>query len=165
MGAGLSAAAAASLRCTGDLCVLGDAHIDVLVRLSGPPAEETDTPVRAVLSAGGQAANVAAWIAALGGRSRLISALGNDAGARLVAEELTRRGVEVAGPVIAGRTGIIVALSDGGGKRSVLTDRGVGPQLSAAALDDSWLDGCAWLHLPAYSLVAARAVATMGAMP
>ncbi len=136
------------------ICVLGDAHIDVIVRLAAPPAEETDTAVRAVLSAGGQAANVAAWVAALGGRSRLISARGDDAGGALVTEELRRRGVELVGPVLRGATGIVVALSDDGGKRSMLTDRGVGPQLSTAALDEKWLDGCSWLHLPAYSLVA-----------
>jgi len=136
------------------ICVLGDAHIDVVVRLSALPAEETDTPVSTVLAVGGQAANVAAWAAVLGGRSRLITARGTDGGARLVADELARRGVELVGPVIAGRTGVVVSLSDGGGKRSMLTDRGVGPLLSAAAFQDGWLDGCAWLHLPAYSLVA-----------
>ena len=35
----------------------------------------------------------------------------------------------------------------------MLTDRGVGPSLEAAAVDPRWLAGCAWLHLPAYSLV------------
>jgi len=28
------------------ICVLGDAHLDVVVRVSGPVAEETDTPPR-----------------------------------------------------------------------------------------------------------------------
>ncbi|MGO9079601.1 MAG: carbohydrate kinase family protein [Streptosporangiaceae bacterium] len=138
---------------TGVICVLGDAHIDVVALLTGPPAEETDTPVRSALGVGGQAANVAAWACALGGRSRLITARGTDPAAALVTGELTRRGVELAGPVLDGRTGVVIALSDGGGQRSMLTDRGVGPRLTAAALDEAWLDGCSWLHLPAYSLV------------
>jgi sugar/nucleoside kinase (ribokinase family) len=133
------------------ICVLGDAHLDVVVQLSGPVAEETDTPARTQVGVGGQAANVAAWIAALGGRSRLIAAWGSDPSARLVADELTRRGVELAGPALDGRTGVVVSLSDGGRSRSMLTDRGVGPQL--AALEDGWLAECRWLHLPAYSLV------------
>jgi ribokinase len=137
----------------GLVCVLGDAHIDVVVAVSWPPEREADTPVSAVLAAGGQAANVAAWVAELGGRSRLIAALGADAGARLVADELRLRGVELVGPVLDGPTGVVVSLSDGG-TRSMLTDRGVGPLLSADALDGRWLNGCAWLHLPAYSLVA-----------
>jgi ribokinase len=96
---------------------------------------------------------VAAWVAALGGRSRLIYARGTDLAAELVAADLAGRGVELAGPAIAGRTGVVVSLSDGGTSRSMLTDRGVGPRLSAAQLRHEWLDGCTWLHLPVYSLV------------
>ena len=70
----------------------------------------------------------------------------------LVAGELSRRGVEVVGPVVGGRTGVVVSLSDGGA-RSMLTDRGVGPLLPADAIDPAWLDGCAWLHLSAYALI------------
>jgi sugar/nucleoside kinase (ribokinase family) len=138
---------------SGTICVLGDAHLDVVVRLSGPVAVETDTPVLTSVGAGGQAANVAAWVAALGGRARLIAARGSDPAADLVAAELARRGVELAGPVLDGRTGVVVSLSDGGRSRSMLTDRGMGPRLDAGAIDPAWLEGCAWLHLPAYSLV------------
>jgi sugar/nucleoside kinase (ribokinase family) len=136
----------------GVICVLGDAHLDVVVRLSGPLAEETDTPASSSLGTGGQAANVAAWVVALGGRSRLIAARGTDLAAALVAQELARRGVDLVGPVVDGTTGVVVSLSDGGGKRSMLTDRGVGTELAASALRADWLDGCTWLHLPAYSL-------------
>jgi sugar/nucleoside kinase (ribokinase family) len=34
----------------------------------------------------------------------------------------------------------------------MLTDRGVGPLLTASVIKAGWLDGCSWLHLPAYSL-------------
>lgn len=151
------------------ICVLGDAHLDVVVRLLGPVAEDTDAPAHTLAGPGGQAANVAAWVAALGGRSRLIYARGTDLAAGLVAADLAGRGVELAGPVVDGRTGVVVSLTDGGSRRSMLTDRGVGPQLAAARLDESWLDGCDWLHLPAYSLVsepiggAARAAAAAAA--
>lgn len=133
------------------ICVLGDAHLDVVVQLSGPVAEETDTPARTHVGVGGQAANVAAWIAGLGGQARLIAAQAGDPAARLVRTELTRRGVDLQGPVLDGRTGVVVSLSDAGKSRSMLTDRGVGPQLET--VDPHWLEGCAWLHLPAYSLV------------
>jgi sugar/nucleoside kinase (ribokinase family) len=151
------------------ICVLGDAHLDVVVRVLGPLAEDTDTPARTDLGAGGQAANVAAWVAALGGHSRLICARGSDPAAGLVTAELAGRGVELAGPVIEGRTGVVVALSDGGSMRSMLTDRGVGPLLAAGQLDPAWLADCDWLHLPAYSLVsepiggAARAAVALAA--
>jgi len=135
------------------ICVLGDANLDVIVSLAGPVAPETDTPATTSVGGGGQAANVAAWITALGGRARLIAARGTDPAGRLVDAELARRGVDLAGPLLHGRTGVVVSLSDGGRTRSMLTDRGVGPRLSAADLEESWFDGCTRLHLPAYSLV------------
>lgn len=136
------------------ICVLGDAHLDVVVAVGGPIAEETDTEATISAGVGGQAANVAAWVAELGGRARLIAARGNDLAAGLVASELARRGVELVGPVIDGRTGVVVSLSAAGTARSMLTDRGVGPRLAASDLDSEWVAGCEWLHLPAYSLVA-----------
>jgi ribokinase len=137
----------------GVVCVLGDAHLDVVVQVSAAIAADTDTPARTRLLVGGQAANVAAWVVALGGRSRLIAARAPDHAAALVAADLHGRGVELVGPVVPGQTGVVVALSDGGGQRSMLTDRGVGPKLSASSVDPGWLDDCSWLHLPAYSLI------------
>jgi len=135
------------------ICVLGDAHLDVVVSPGGPVAEDTDTPARTAVGVGGQAANVAAWVVALGGRARLIAARATDLAGQLVAAELARRGVDLVGPVIDGRTGVVVSLTDGTG-RSMLTDRGVGPRLAARLLQPGWLDGCSWLHLPGYSLAA-----------
>jgi ribokinase len=153
----------------GMIGVLGDLNLDVVVCSSQPVAEETDTDVRTWVGAGGQAANVAAWVVALGGRARLVAARAADPAGRLVADELGRRGVDLAGPVLAGRTGVVVSLSDGGNTRSMLTDRGVGPHLDAAALRAGWFDGCTRLHLPAYSLVAApirdAALAAAGYVP
>jgi ribokinase len=134
------------------ICVLGDAHLDVVTLVSWPLAEETDTPASTTVSVGGQAANVAAWVTALGGSSRLIAARGTDLAAGLVTAELERRGVQLVGPVIGGDTGVVVSLSDGGQRRSMLTDRGVGTQLAASEFAAHWLDDCQWLHLPAYSL-------------
>jgi ribokinase len=136
------------------ICVLGDAHLDVVVALAGPVARETDTPARISAAPGGQAANVAAWVAALGGRARLVTARAADIAGDLVAAELARRGVEVVGPVLAGSTGVVVSLSEVGAARSMLTDRGVGPLLRPEALRPEWLAGCERLHLPGYSLAA-----------
>ncbi len=106
----------------GVICVLGDAHLDVVVAVSEPVAPDTDTPASIRLALGGQAANVAAWVVALGGQSRLIAARANDLAAGLVAAELASRGVGFVGPGINGATGVIVSLSAGGGQRSMLTD-------------------------------------------
>ena len=149
------------------ICVLGDAHLDVVVAISGPVLPDTDTPAQTRVTVGGQAANVAAWVSALGGRSRLIAALAHDTAAALIASDLTHRGVDLVAPVIAGRTGVVVSLTEGGSRRSMLTDRGVGPLLAGADFRPSWLGGCSWLHLPAYSLtsqpVQAAAVAAVAA--
>jgi ribokinase len=134
------------------ICLLGDAHLDVVVRMSGPLTEETDTPALTCVGAGGQAANVAAWVTALGGRSRLIAARGTDLGAELVSTDLARRGVEFVGPIVPGSTGVVVSLSNSGRERSMLTDRGVGTALDETAVRPEWLDSCEWLHLSAYAL-------------
>jgi ribokinase len=134
------------------ICVLGDAHLDVVVRMSGPLSEETDTPAASCFSVGGQAANVAAWVTALGGRSRLVAVRGTDLGAEIVSAELARRSVEVVGPIVPGNTGVVVSLSTGGRQRSMLTDRGVGTALAAEQVSPDWLDGCEWLHVSGYAL-------------
>ena len=154
------------------ICVLGDAHLDVVVRVLGSLTEQalagdTDTPAATSVGVGGQAANVAAWVAALGEPSRLIAVRGTDAGADLVSAELARRGVELAGPVVSGRTGVVVSLSDGGTGRSMLTDRGVGAELTAAEFRPDWLAGCDWLHVSGYAFarepVRAAALAAVSA--
>jgi len=133
------------------ICTLGDLLLDVVVRLDGPIAEDTDTYGRTRVAPGGQAANVAAWAAALGGRSRFVGVRARDAAGRMLAAELAARGVELAGPEVAAGTGTVVSLARGDGRRTMLSDRGASPSL--AEVEPAWLDGCAKLHLPAYSLV------------
>ena len=135
------------------ICTLGDLLLDVIVRLDGPIADDTDTYGRTHVGAGGQAANVAAWVAALGGRARFVGKRARDPAGRLLADELRARGVELAGPEVEHGTGTVVSLATPDGKRTMLTDRGVAPDLAPAELDEAWLDGCGWLHVPGYSLV------------
>ena len=135
------------------LCTLGDALLDVVVVTRSGLAHGTDTPAATIVVAGGQAANVAAWTVALGGQARVVAKRAGDLAGRLVADSLRERGVQLTGPVTDGRTGVVVSLSDGGGERTMITDRGVCPLLSAAELRDEWFAGCDRLHLPLYSLV------------
>ena len=60
------------------ICCLGDLVLDVIVRLEQPLATGADATSRIVLRPGGQAANVAAWVTALGGRSRFVGKRGAD---------------------------------------------------------------------------------------
>ena len=132
---------------------LGDLLLDVIVRLEQPLAESADANAVTRLGAGGQAANVAAWVAELGGAARFVGKRADDEAGGVAAGELERRGVEVRGPVVAGRTGTVVSLVAQDGSRTMASDRGVSPDLSADELDPAWLDGCEHLHLPGYSLL------------
>jgi sugar/nucleoside kinase (ribokinase family) len=136
------------------ICSLGDLLLDVIVRLEGPIAEDTDTYGRTRVGAGGQAANVAAWVAALGGKARFVGKRAQDAAGRLVAEELVQRGVDLVGPEVESGTGTVVSIATPDGRRTMLSDRGVATKLAANEVQRPWFAECERLHLPAYSLVA-----------
>jgi sugar/nucleoside kinase (ribokinase family) len=136
------------------ICTLGDLLLDVIVRLEGPIAEDTDTYGATRVGAGGQAANVAAWLAALGAEARFVGKRARDPAGRLVAEELESRGVEVAGPVVESGTGTVVSIATPDGSRTMLSDRGVASELATNEVERAWFEDCERLHLPAYSLVA-----------
>jgi ribokinase len=136
------------------ICTLGDLLLDVIVRLEGPIAQDTDTYGATRVGAGGQAANVAAWVAALGGTARFVGKRARDPAGRLVGDELEARGVELAGPFVDSGTGTVVSVATPDGKRTMLSDRGVATGFASEELDPAWLEGCERLHLPAYSLVA-----------
>jgi sugar/nucleoside kinase (ribokinase family) len=135
------------------ICTLGDLLLDVIVRLDGPIAEDTDTYGRTQVGAGGQAANVAAWVVELGGHARFVGKRARDPAGRLLADELLGRGVELAGPEVEAGTGTVVSIATPDGARTMLSDRGVSTELGPEELDAVWLDGCEWLHVPGYSLV------------
>ena len=132
---------------------LGDLVLDVAVRVEGELARGADTRARVSLSAGGQGANVAAWVASLGGRARWLGKRAADAQGRLVAEQLEAAGVELSGPVAAEGSGVIVALVERGGERSMFPDRGIATQLEPDELYPEWLV-CDHLHVSGYALLA-----------
>ncbi|MEA2180527.1 MAG: hypothetical protein QOG77_3824, partial [Solirubrobacteraceae bacterium] len=105
------------------VCTFGDLLLDVIVRLERPLVPGDDVVASTGLHAGGQAANVAAWAVALGGRARFVGSRSDDATGRLVRADLAARGVELAGPV-GGRTGVVVAVVGRDRDRSMASDRG-----------------------------------------
>jgi sugar/nucleoside kinase (ribokinase family) len=135
------------------LCTIGDLILDVIVLPSGPLAPDADTPATIRFVAGGQAANVAAWTGALGARSRLICKRGNDASSDMAAAELARYGVELCGPVVEGRGGVVVSVCDARGQRTMASDRGVASLLDPAEIDSSWVQSCDVLHVSGYCLL------------
>lgn len=134
------------------VCSLGDLTLDVVVRLAGPVALHGDTDADIRVGPGGQAANVSAWAAALGARSRFVGRTGADDAGALARAGLERLGVEVVGPV-TGRNGVICSLVSPDGERSMASDRGTAAALEADELEVGWLDGCDHLFVSGYALM------------
>ncbi len=142
-------------RIVGMIVSLGDLLLDVIVRLAQPLAEGADADATTRLGPGGQAANVAAWVA----RARRAGAVRRQTGRRRGrgeiaasrARALRRRGSRARrrGPHRHGRLA-----------RRARTARARWPPTAASRptsrsgeLDPAWLDGCTHLHLPGYSLL------------
>ena len=132
------------------IVTLGDLLLDVVVRLDTDLVPGDDQPAHTVTGAGGQAANVAAWAAALGADATFVGRIGADTTGALVLRGLTERGVTFRGPV-AGRTGVVVSISSSG-DRTMASDRGTAPELEPHDLDPAWFD-CDVLHLSGYALL------------
>lgn len=135
------------------VCALGDLLLDVIVRLETPVADGDDTTAETRVGAGGQAANVAAWVAALGEEARFVGKRSGDPAGRLVDDELRARSVDLVGPIVEGKGGVVVSLVAPDGGRTMASDRGVSPQLRPEELEMRWFRDCSWLHLSGYSLL------------
>lgn len=132
------------------LTAIGDLLLDVIVRLDDPLEPGADRAAATRVGAGGQAANVAAWAAALGATSRFVGKRGTDAAGEIVTRELTGHGVEVVGP-IDGHTGVVVSIAEDG-DRAMASDRGSATDLAGSELVDEWFD-CDVLHVSGYTLL------------
>lgn len=132
------------------ICSVGDLVSDVIVHLSRDPQRGTDTAARIHYVRGGSAANVCAAAVAAGGKGRFVGQVGDDAPGRQLADALTTAGVDTH-ITMRGTTGTIVALVDGTGERSFLTDRGASLHLGSVAPEV--LDGVDVLYVPLYSLL------------
>jgi ribokinase len=133
------------------IVTLGDVLLDVIVQTEEPLSRGGDIRASTHAGAGGQAANVAAWAASLGAEARCVAKRADDAAGELVARELTALGVELAGPVAAGTTGVVVSIVEQG-ERSLASDRGVASSFAPEELEAAWLDGDV-LHLSGYALL------------
>ena len=92
--------------------------LDVVVRLDTELVPGDDQPARTSTGPGGQAANVAAWAAALGADATFVGRIGTDPAGELVLRDLTKRGVTHRGPV-AGRTGVVVSIASAGDRAAM----------------------------------------------
>jgi ribokinase len=135
------------------ICTIGDLILDVIVLPDHELAPDADTPATIRFAAGGQAANVAAWASALGATGRLICKRGTDASSELAVRAVARQGVEIFGPAVEGRGGVVVSVRDAHGQRTMASDRGVASQLESSELDVAWVKSCDVLHVSGYCLL------------
>ena len=137
--------------------VLGDLTLDVVLAPAVALVDGTDVPGRVLLRQGGSAANAARWLARVGIRTTLVTAVGRDAEGRALVGALEGDGVRVRAVRAAGqRTGRIGIMVDPSGERSFVADRGAADQLGPEDLRPAWFAGLDLLHLPAYSLLGER---------
>jgi sugar/nucleoside kinase (ribokinase family) len=133
------------------ILVVGDVVDDIVVRPLGSVNTASDTEAEIRRTAGGSAANVAAWLGHLGADARFVGRAGIEGAARHRAA-LTAYGVDAR--VIAdpdAETATIVLNLDAAGERTMFVDRAANARLSPADLPPAVLDGVGWLHLTGYS--------------
>jgi ribokinase len=141
-----------------EVVVIGDVMLDVVVRPDGDIAPTSDTPSRVRLSRGGSAANMAEALARGGHHVTYVGACGDDLAAQLFEETLRGVGVEVRLDRTEASTGVVVAVVDAEGQRSMMTDRGANSLLSAAHIKRQLERPFHHLHLSGYTLLDPRTV-------
>jgi len=136
------------------VCVAGDVMLDVLVLTRGPLRADDDTPAVITLSAGGQAANVAAWVCALGGRAGLCGPRTRDPAGQVIDGQLLARGIHLYADPRDAHCGAVLSLVTSG-RRTLASDPGDLTWIGETLADTSWLAGADWLHLSGYLLLRA----------
>ncbi len=126
---------------------LGDVMLDVIVQAPQGLVADDDTPATITFAAGGQAANVAAWVETPGGRARVFGPHSDHGRAGLVTDALEGRGVEVVGPHV-GHPGTVVSLVT----RSLASDPGDASWLDHVA-PGPWVHDVDWLMVSGYALL------------
>lgn len=130
------------------ILVVGDVIEDVIVMPESEIRPNTDTNAKIHKSMGGQAANVASWLAYLGVQTRFVGCVGLT-DVRKLDTELSQHGIETALQSSAKPTGSLVVLVQGE-DRSMLTDRGANLDLNLNSIDPT---GFSVVYLSGYSLL------------
>jgi fructokinase len=131
-----------------EFAVVGDATLDVVVAQSAPRRDGADVPAEIHILPGGQGGNVAVRLARSGESVRLVAPLADDAAGRLLREALLVEHITLAA-LPADRSGVVIALLDEAGERTMLSDR---RQLDPSSVADA-VRGTGWLHCSGYPLL------------
>jgi len=139
-----------------DCTVIGDAMIDILLPLSGIEdiyslAEGGVTNTKMSLSPGGSA-NVAFYIAQLGGNPVFMGKVGDDYFGRVFLEDLEKNGILANVSISKGEnTGVVFVLVFPNGERFFIDDRGANAKLEYEDLNLELIRGSKYLFLSGYS--------------
>ncbi len=134
------------------ICCVGEVMLDILVETAQELAHDDDVPAAVSLRAGGQGANVASWVVALGGRARLAGPRAADGRGAMLEDALSAAGVEQhLVPTV--RAGAVVSLV-ADGRRTLASDAGSTDWIGQVR-PGPWLTGADWLHLSGYTLLRA----------
>lgn len=135
------------------IIAVGDLVWDVLVKPDAPLLPGGDTTGRIALAPGGSAANVAAWVARCSMPAGFIGMVGADVFGDLIVEDLEREGVVLHTKRTSERdTGVILALIDRAGQRSMVTNQGADFMLMPGDLPIDVLNTAGHVHITAWSL-------------
>ena len=135
------------------IVTLGDLTLDILVKPDKARSAHPNSPGSVTMTSGGPAPNFAVWIARLGGGTRFIGKVGDDAAATLLEWDLLKEGVLPETIHTKGSTATLTHVVREG-RTELIPDRGVAIKLRPDEVQESWLSDARWLHLPAPSLLA-----------
>ena len=106
------------------LCI-GDAALDVIVKMQTELHVGSDTSSQISMHGGGAAANTATWLANLGHSVYFSCRLGDDAAGRAIAAEFDQWGIEYRKEFLTNeKTGVVVVLVNNAGERTMFPDSG-----------------------------------------
>ena len=135
---------------TAVLCI-GDAMIDVSVRLKSTININSDTISEITMNSGGAAANTAAWLAHSGVRTSFAGRVGADFPGDRFLSDLSAQNVEFKGTIVrSAQTGSVVVLVDPSGNRTMFPDSGANAGLNQSDIPS--LSGYDAVFLSGYSL-------------
>lgn len=130
------------------ILVIGDVIEDIIVIPESDIRPNTDTKSSIHKSVGGQAANVASWLAYLGVSTSFVGCVGMT-DLKILSGQLSQHGLDAKLQSSFKPTGSLVVLVQGE-SRSMLTDRGANLDLNLSELDTA---GYSIVYLSGYSLL------------
>ena len=134
--------------------IVGDANADISAFLQHYPSEGSDSLINALgWSSGGSASNVAADLALLGGKARLLARVGTDPAAAHALQAARNAGVDLQALQIDTRqtTGLCFAAISASGERTLFSYRGANAALCYPT--ESLLHNIGWLHIGGHALI------------